>query len=1015
MGVPSFFRWLQRKYPSIIVYANEEKPQELNGIEVPVDCTKPNPNNQEFDNLYLDMNGIIHPCTHPENRPAPKTEEEMFALIFEYVDRLFAIVRPRRLLYMAIDGVAPRAKMNQQRSRRFRAAKEAAEKEEEIQRIRDKLESDGIPLPPKRKEEEKFDTNCITPGTPFMDRLAVALRYYIHNKVTLDPAWEHIQVILSDANAPGEGEHKIMDFIRRQRSNPEHDPNTVHCLCGADADLIMLGLATHEANFHILREEFVPNQPRPCELCHQYGHELKDCRGLAADEKMPDQADPLERQTNFIFIKLPALREYLERELHKDNFPFEFDLERAIDDWVFMCFFVGNDFLPHLPSLEIREGAIDRLIRLYQDMLFKTRGWLTDAGEVNMKRVEIMMKGLGNVEDEIFRKRKFREMQYQKSRKRVARKDQFMPQSYSVVAPLDKPPEAMSASEFKERRKDERMNACNEAEKKLKSLLQITGLPADDSGKVERSNPWHTFKRAHEGDDSDAPPEKVAECAADVDEEEEEEEEPYDDVRLHEPGWKARYYTMKFGVGADDVEFRRQVASDYVEGLCWVLKYYYQGCVSWDWFYPHHYAPFASDFDQISKFTPDFSKPTKPFNPLEQLMAVFPAASRAHIPKAWHSLMTDGDSPLLEFYPPDFRVDLNGKKFAWQGVALLPFVDQELLLTELAKVYNKLTDEEKRRNIRGPDRIFVSKNHPLFNTFAEVYKSGQEKAFKVKKDAEGSIIHEWIIIDPKLANGMAGEIACDAAAVMPGETYPSIFKNSIIYKDITPNLCMMVDYRDPQYPKGYKYPAIRLAGVIEPESTLKPKSYDEQQNGQYRPNVGFTRDRQYANMSQPGHRMLSHEMNRGGRGRGKFIQPTNYQQHRIEQISDNYSSQYSGHFESSRSRNNGMPSAPRPPILNRFFEGGQPPSFSDMALGKPSRPPYHGNNNRGGFGNKDFSGRGRGGRSNYRGNNFRGDYQNRHGDYHQGNGGPQRPRSQHGHHPYDNKSERGRGGRGDRH
>lgn len=102
MGVPALFRWLSQKYPKIISPVIEEHPEEVDGHKIPIDGRGPNPNGEEFDNLYLDMNGIVHPCSHPEDRPAPETEEDMMVAVFEYTERVVNMVRPRKLLMIAV-------------------------------------------------------------------------------------------------------------------------------------------------------------------------------------------------------------------------------------------------------------------------------------------------------------------------------------------------------------------------------------------------------------------------------------------------------------------------------------------------------------------------------------------------------------------------------------------------------------------------------------------------------------------------------------------------------------------------------------------------------------------------------------------------------------------------------------------------------------------------------------------------------------------------------------------------
>uniref|UniRef100_A0A8C8IVB2 5'-3' exoribonuclease n=1 Tax=Oncorhynchus tshawytscha TaxID=74940 RepID=A0A8C8IVB2_ONCTS len=743
MGVPAFFRWLSRKYSTIVVHCTEERSKECNGVRIPVDTSKPNPNEVEFDNLYLDMNGIIHPCTHPEDKAAPKNEDEMMVAIFEYMDRLFNIVRPRRVLYMAIDGVAPRAKMNQQRSRRFRASKEGVELVEEKSRIREEILGRGGYLPPV-EVKERFDSNCITPGTEFMDNLAKCLRYYVADRLSNDPGWRNITVILSDASVPGEGEHKIMDYIRRQRAQPHHDPNTHHCLCGADADLIMLGLATHEPNFTIIREEFKPNQPRPCAMCGQKGHEIKDCQGVAREKQgeHDEFADTMPAsEQEFIFIRLCVLREYLERELTMASLPFPFDFERTVDDWVFMCFFVGNDFLPHLPSLEIREGAIDRLVGIYKDVVHKTG-------------VSVLCVGL------------------------VMTLTWFLRRRY-----LESPtPEAGSSD-------------------------------GQDGRGVKRK-----------AEDSDSEP------------------EPEDNVRLWEDGWKQRYYKTKFDVDATDDDFRKKVVKSYVEGLCWVLRYYYQGCASWKWYFPFHYAPFASDFKDIKGMFTDFELGTKPFKPLEQLMGVFPAASGNFLPQTWRSLMSNPESSIIDFYPDDFAIDLNGKKYAWQGVALLPFVDERRLRAALAEVYPNLSPEENKRNSLGSDMLFVGKSHPCCDFIQELYHGES---------------HEVCKMPAELCHGIQGTLNLDEDPILPDKPVQSPIP---MLRDIAQNTAIGVKYKDPQYGETFVFKAVILPGAKMPEKVLKPGDWERGNRGRgnWRPQLGFNSNRQQVHLDQSAFRALGY-------------------------------------------------------------------------------------------------------------------------------------------------------------
>mmetsp|Transcript_17244 Transcript_17244/g.32639 ORF Transcript_17244/g.32639 Transcript_17244/m.32639 type:complete len:1546 (-) Transcript_17244:1165-5802(-) len=651
MGVPKFYRWLSERYPKINQVITD-------AALLP-----------EFDHLYLDMNGIIHGCTHPNHLDVSEvlSEKDMMLGIMHYLDRIITqIVKPKVSVFMAIDGVAPRAKLNQQRSRRFRSAKDMKDAASEAQKKQRGggggggagLGSNGgssVVSDAARSASASstgvFDSNCITPGTEFMEKVSRCIQYFIRKKIKEDPLWKNLKVIYSGHDVPGEGEHKIMQHIRDMKNQPGYKPNTRHCMYGQDADLIMLGLVSHEPHFTLLREIV------------DFG------AGFSNNENALKAVTKFTKQSDFQLLHLSILREYLNIEFSVNKSFLEnsqdsdhdqgqgrgFDLERIIDDFTFMTFLVGNDFLPHMPTLDIGDGAFDLLFNTYKEQRISWgKGqYLTFQGQISdPARLERFLAVIGSAETDIFEKKEDDEAKYvQKKRKWDKR---------------DGKPTGPSDEEI----------AAHEASKQGAYELMIQKMIAEHDTNAKFVEGW-------------SPPIN-------------------DPAALPRKDFKGRYYYEKLHLTPMNIEEHLALRKSYIEGLQWCLAYYYRGCISWGWFYPYHYGPLISDLTNLPEVFQSIAfEEGEPLKPFEQLMGCLPPASAAIVPKPYRKLMCSPDSPIISFYPGEFQVDMNGKKNPWEGVNLLPFIDVKLLKKSISELCpdHLLTPDERRRNTLG--KVFL--------------------------------------------------------------------------------------------------------------------------------------------------------------------------------------------------------------------------------------------------------------------------------------------------------------------
>jgi len=311
MGIPVFFKTCVEDY---------------NDICIPLDKN----DKIIIDNLYFDLNCLIHPCCQGETN-----ENIMFEKIFIKMKKIIKETDPKKLIFIAIDGPCPKPKMVQQRLRRFKSA----------------------------KEKKIWDTNAITPGTQFMTNL----ENYLLKKISYLNSFNK-RLIFSSSNEPGEGEQKIYDFIKKNKI----DSNLIY---GLDADLIMLSLISNSKKIYLLRETT------------EYNIENVE--------------------SEYIYLDINKLKNSIINKIKPKCY--NISNETLINDYIFICFFIGNDFIQHTPSINIRYNGLEDLLDIYSKLSDKYNGlfYLTDINKkeiINISYFKEFIKELSISENERLKK-----------------------------------------------------------------------------------------------------------------------------------------------------------------------------------------------------------------------------------------------------------------------------------------------------------------------------------------------------------------------------------------------------------------------------------------------------------------------------------------------------------------------------------------------------------------------------------------------------------------------------------
>lgn len=327
MGIPSYFSYLINNHKGVL--CKHAKLIE-DGIV--------------FNRLYMDCNSILYDSFKKVLYTEPNYIDQILEETASQIERYINQVRPTDYIYIAFDGVAPMAKMDQQRTRRYKSWFDACIMEK---------------ITPSYKDS-KITTSMFTPGTDFMEKLTVFMKTRFEKKESFFHVYK---IIVATPDEPGEGEHKLYAHLR---SVPCQETCAIY---GLDADLLMLSLfhLKYCSNIFIFRE------------APQFGR---------AFLKMNDEP---------LFLDMNKFGRSIASEMRcsaPDN--------HRMCDYMFMCFLLGNDFLPHFPGLNIRTIGIQSLLDAYRLKIGNVpeRFLISRKMHIQWNEVSVFIKELANHEHE---------------------------------------------------------------------------------------------------------------------------------------------------------------------------------------------------------------------------------------------------------------------------------------------------------------------------------------------------------------------------------------------------------------------------------------------------------------------------------------------------------------------------------------------------------------------------------------------------------------------------------------